>query len=159
LEESGLPLPVPSDVAILLAGSEIGRGQLNPLAAFLAAELAAVVGGSVLYTIARRGGRPLLHRFSRLVRIKPEHLDRAEAAVQRDGLRAVMVGRWIPGMRILTVIAAGSLGVPYRSFLIALTISSAVYLGVLFTLGAVFGPTLLDHLKLPQVTWGLPRTP
>src|SRR5215831_11796243 len=94
LEESGLPLPLPSDVAVLLAGSQIGRGRVNPIPAFLAAELAAVVGGSILYTIARRGGRPLLRRFSRLVRIKPEHLDRAEAAVQRDGLRAVMVGRW-----------------------------------------------------------------
>src|SRR5437870_3864713 len=55
LEESGLPLPVPSDVAVLLAGSQIGQGRVNPIPAYLAAELAAVVGGSILYTIARRG--------------------------------------------------------------------------------------------------------
>lgn len=155
LEESGLLLPVPSDFAVVLAGSQVGQGRLNPLLAFLLALGAAVLGASVLYAIARRGGRPLLRRFSGLLRLRPEHMARAEASVQRNAVKTIVIGRWVPGMRILTVLVAGSLAVPFRPFIVALTLSSAVYLGVLFALGAIAGPTVLDRLRVPQITWSL----
>lgn len=59
IEELGLPSPIPTDVMIVFASTTTG-GSMPLLALyFVALSLASAVGGSGLYTIVRRGGRPL----------------------------------------------------------------------------------------------------
>jgi membrane protein DedA with SNARE-associated domain len=144
LEESGIPMPLPGDLAAVLAGARVGQGRMHLLAAVVVIEAATLAGASVLYWLARRGGRPMLHRYGRYLHLTPERLRRAEQFLQRRGLWAVVVGRLVPGLRVATTVTAGALGVPYRTFLAGAAIGSNNL--PFFLLGWFVGPAVLDAL-------------
>jgi membrane protein DedA with SNARE-associated domain len=143
VDESGIPMPVPSDLAVLLAGHRLASGEMHLLGTLVLLEAAVLLGASVYYWLGARGGRPLLYRYGRHVRLTPERLDRVGARLRRHGALGVAVGRLIPGLRGYTVLAAGAFGVPYRQFLLGLAVSGALYLGALLYLGAWLGPGAL----------------
>lgn len=152
LEEAGLPSPVPSDVLMVIGGLRVAQGRMNLIVLLALAELATVIGASFLYWLAARGGRPLLHRYGRFLRIGPDKLDRAEAELQRRGWVAVVAGRVIPGLRIVTPLAAGAFGVPYRQFLPAVAVGGGIYLAVFVAIGYFLGPsalTLMEEIHVP----------
>ena len=152
LEELGVPIPVPGDLLMLLAGIWVAQGK-DPLWLVLAVEEAATVAGaSLLFAGSRRFGRDLVRRYGALLHLGPETLARAEAQVARHGGWAIVVARLLPGFRIVTVIAAGVLGLPYRTFLPALAFGGFLYLLVYTLLGVFVGPAVLafvERLALP----------
>jgi membrane protein DedA with SNARE-associated domain len=143
VDEAGIPMPVPSDLAVMLAGHRLASGEMHLLGTLALLEAAVLVGASVYYWLGARGGRPLLYRYGRHVRLSPERLDRIGAQLRRRGTLAVAVGRLVPGLRGYTVLAAGAFGVPYRQFRPGVAISGALYLGALLYLGAWLGPGAL----------------
>lgn len=152
IEELGLPLPIPTDVMIVFAGATAGRNPPQLLALFVALSLASAVGGSGLYVVVRRGGRPLVERFGRYVHLGPERLDRAEALLARGGWGGIAFGRAVPGLRYATAIACGLCKVPYPRFVTAHVVGSSVYVGAFLALGAIFGPAVLARIHLPAAT-------
>ncbi len=152
IEETGFPLPLPGDMAMLLAGYRSGQGKMNPIWALFLLELATVLGASVLFWLGARGGRPLLHRYGRYVRLDRAKLDRAESWIHRRQKIAIFCGRIIPGLRNVTVIAAGVFGVPYLTFLPAFSLGSFIYIAFFFSLGMFVGPQALEtvgQIRLP----------
>ena len=79
LEESGVPLPLPGDLALIWAGYRVAAGQSLFVVVLLAVELATLLGASALYWLARRGGRPLIVRYGRFLHLDEAKLRRAEA--------------------------------------------------------------------------------
>ena len=79
VEEAGVPIPVPGDVAMILVGAQARQGRFALWQAVAALEAATVAGGALLFAAARWAGRPLIARYGRLLRLTPERLDRAEA--------------------------------------------------------------------------------
>jgi len=160
IEELGLPSPIPTDLMIVFAGTTAG-GSVPLLALFFVAlTLASALGGSGLYAIVRRGGRPLVDRFGRYVHLGPEQLARAEALLARGGWWSIALGRAIPGVRYATVIACGLLKVSFPRYVTAHIVGSSVYIAVFLALGAVFGPAILERIHLPvhalRLLWLLP---
>jgi membrane protein DedA with SNARE-associated domain len=152
LEESGIPLPLPGDVAIILAGVRVQQGQMSLGIAVLLLESATLIGSSILYWLARRGGRPVLYRYGKLLHLAPERLAAAERFLRRYGWLAIVVGRLVPGLRILISLVAGVFAVPYPVFLPALALGASVYLLVLFGLGYVVGPEVLRFVHGPGLS-------
>jgi membrane protein DedA with SNARE-associated domain len=152
VDEAGIPMPVPSDLAVMLAGHRLASGEMHLLGTLALLETALLVGASVYYWLGARGGRPLLYRYGRHVRLSPERLDRVGERLRRHGALAVAVGRLVPGLRGYTVLAAGAFGVPYRQFLLGLAISGALYLGALLWLGAWLGPGALGIVGALRVS-------
>ena len=160
IEELGVPSPIPTDVMIVFAGTTSG-GSVSQLALyFVALTLASAIGGSGLYAIVRRGGRPLVDRFGRYVHLGPERLARAEALLMRGGWGTIALGRAIPGVRYATVIACGLLKVPFPRYLAGHVAGSSAYVAAFLALGATFGPAILDRVHLPahgaRLLWLLP---
>src|SRR3712207_4588641 len=160
IEEVGIPLPIPSDFLVILAGSTADRSLPRLVMFFGALTMASGVGASGLYAIVRRGGRPLVERFGRYVHFGPEQQARAEALLSRSGWGGIAVGRATPGLRYATVIACGLLKVPYPRFVTATLAGSSVYIVAFLALGTMFGPAVLDRLHLPvlavRLLWVLP---
>jgi membrane protein DedA with SNARE-associated domain len=127
---------------------------------FVALTLASAVGGSGLYFIVRRGGRPLVDRFGRYVHLGPEQLARAESLLARGGWGSIALGRAIPGVRYATVVTCGLLKVPFPRYVTAHIAGSSVYIAIFLALGAIFGPSILDRIHLPahalRLLWLLP---
>jgi membrane-associated protein len=105
----GIVLPTLS--ALLLMGFLAERGTLHLGIALPVAVRAAVLGDQLAYLEGRRLRRSRLAR-----RIGQDRWDRAEAAVARYGVPAVIAGRCLAGVRTLVPRVAGSAAMPYRRF-------------------------------------------
>ncbi len=149
LEELGVPLLVPGDVFILWVGYQASRGHVAAPLALGAIVLGAVLGGSLLFLITRRFGAPFLMRYGRYLHIHPADLQAAERGFHRWGLWAVLLGRHIPGMRVVLSAIAGLLRFEFRLFVLAVAISSAAWAVMFLWLGVHFGKQLRPLMHLP----------
>lgn len=140
LEEAGLPLPLPGDLLLLYVGSLVTKGALSFGVAIGVVVTATLLGTSILYSLARRGGRPLLARYGRLLRINNERLARAERWLGRRVLIRLVGLRLVPGLRVYSTMAAGVLMVPRRHTTLSFAISGAIWACVWIGLGALLGP-------------------
>jgi len=140
IEEAGVPLPLPGDTLIVLIGVRSRGGQANAALAILLVAVAATLGSSALYWLARRGGRPALARYGRFLHLHPERVDRMEARFRRWGIWAIILGRLIPGLRTPTSVMAGLFAVPYRIFAPCTALSALLWALFYFYLGALFEP-------------------
>ncbi len=155
LEESGVPIPVPGDFLMLALGVRAREGLIVLWQVVAAMEAGTVVGSSLLYLLARRGGRGVVERYGPFIGIGPEKLDRAEKQLQRHGAPAVVLGRLLPGLRIVTAIACGIFLVPYRVFLPAMSLGSLIYIVGYTLLGYFAGPSVLGLFEALHLPLGL----
>lgn len=143
VEESGIPLPAPGDVFVMYVGVHIPHTFWAWLIAWLGLILAVVLGATNLFLLSRRFGRRLVHsQFADYVHLTPERLEKAERWFQKYGVLAIIFGRHIPGFRVPITVMAGTLGVPYKVFAPSVAVSTAIWAGVMLTLGMTVGPRL-----------------
>jgi membrane protein DedA with SNARE-associated domain len=138
-EELGIPLPAPGDVAIAWGGYLTTTGAIPLYQAYIAVVAGAVTGSLLLFTLSRHYGHPFLVRFGRYIGLDQERLDRAERAFRRWGPWAIIVGRHIPGMRIVLSSFAGAFEVPYRIFVPCVFISSTIWAAIFLEVGRHLG--------------------
>jgi membrane-associated protein len=158
LEELGVPLPAPGDVAIAYGGYLTTTGAVPYPMAYLAVVAGAVLGSTCNMTLSRRYGRPFLLRYGRYVGITPERMARAERIFGRWGPWAIIIGRHIPGMRIVLSALSGILEVPYKVFIPCVLISASIWAAIFLELGRRLGPRVRElFLLLPVqlVPWVL----
>lgn len=147
-EESGVPMPIPADLAMAVAGYRIAQGHMSILEAFLIGQSATLIGSSVLYWVGRRGGRALLFRYGKLLHLDAHRIARLERLVIRLGPLAVIIGRQIPGLRLAAPLASGVFRISYWLFVPAMIVGSTVYIAIFIGLGMWGGPALLRVLRL-----------
>ena len=155
LEESGLPIPVPGDFLMLALGARAREGGIVLWQVIAAMEAGTILGSSLLYLLARRGGRGVVERYGPFIGIGPAQLDRAERHLQRHGVIAVVLGRLLPGLRVVTAIACGIFRVPYRVFLPAMSLGSLIYIVGYTMLGYFAGPAVLGVFEALHLPLGL----
>jgi membrane-associated protein len=155
VEESGVPIPVPGDFLMLTLGVRARDGAIVLWQVIVAMEAGTVLGSSLLYLLARRAGRGLVERYGRYIGIGPAQLDRAEAQLKRRGAIAVVLGRLLPGLRVVTAVACGVFRVPYRVFLPAMSLGGLVYIIGYTMLGYFAGPAVLGLVEALHLPVGL----
>ena len=137
--EAGIPIPVPADLVELAVGARVGAGDLPLWAAVLAFEAVSVIGTTALFLAARGPGHALIARAGHRIGLTPARVGRAGALIERRGQVALAVGRATPGLRTLTVVAAGGSGLSARRALPALIAGSTVFLQLHLFLGYFLG--------------------
>ena len=138
-------IPAPGETAIIAGSAYAGRGHLNVFVVAGVAFLAAAIGDSLGYLIGRRGGRPLVHRFGRYVRLTPERLDKVEAFMARQGSKIVVVARFVEGLRQFNGVVAGMSRMPFTRFLLWNVIGAAMWVGCWSAVG-YFAGNHLDEI-------------
>jgi membrane protein DedA with SNARE-associated domain len=137
--EAGVPIPIPSDLVMLAVGARVGAGDIPLWAAVLAFEAVSVVGTTVLFLAARGPGHALLTRLGPRLGLTAGRVGRATSLIERRGQPVLAVGRATPGLRTLTVVAAGGSGLSARRALPALIAGSSVFLQLHLFLGYFLG--------------------
>jgi membrane protein DedA with SNARE-associated domain len=165
LEEAGIPIPIPGDTLVVLAGEQNRHLSLHAFAVIGVTSLAVVIGSSLLFAVTRLGGRPLLERYGKFIHLRPERLARMERGFQRHGLLYLIVGRLIPGLRIVTTVVAGLSNMPYRHFVLSVSIAAVIWSSGWYFLGTALGrelpfllsitADLLDHIPKAVLIFGL----
>jgi membrane protein DedA with SNARE-associated domain len=133
----------PSEVILGFAGWMLLAAHRAPLAMIflggLYATLGSVLGASLTYWVARLGGRPVVYRVARWVRIDAKHIENVEEKFRRWGTGFVLFGRVVPGARTLVSIPAGLAKMSYPVFLLATTAGAYVWCTLLIALGFWLG--------------------
>lgn len=147
---STLVLPLPEELALMGAGWWAHLGALPLWAAWVSASAANVIGDTVSYLIGRYFLDRLLRTRIGKRLVSPELRDWGEEMVQRNGFRAILLGRFLVALRGPVYFAIGASKYPFGRFEI---INSAVALvegGILVYLGYLFGRSLkVSH----EVRW------
>lgn len=138
-EELGIPLPAPGDVAITFGGYLTTTGAMPFALAFVSVVLGATLGSCCLYGLSRRFGHPFLVRFGPYVGLTEERLRRAEQAFRRWGPWTIIIGRHVPGMRIVISAFAGVFEFPLRIFVVCVLVSSSAWALIFLELGRALG--------------------
>jgi membrane protein DedA with SNARE-associated domain len=140
LEESGLPMPVPSEVSVGYLGQRLGTSPLALFATWLGLTALIVLGSTNLFLASRRFGQRLIAgRIGTALHLTPSRAVRAQSWLARWGPLAIGVARYVPGLRWAMAVACGSLGVSYRTFLLSTAVSAAIWAGAMLTLGVTMG--------------------
>jgi membrane protein DedA with SNARE-associated domain len=144
----------PSEIILGLAGwMLIADNQAHPsmiLVGGLYSAVASVMGASITYWVARKGGRPVVDKFAQWVRVNPGHITNAENQFQRWGSGLVLVGRMMPGIRTLISIPAGLAKMPFASFLVSTFVGAFAWCTLLIGAGYLLGhewPLISGYLK------------
>ena len=136
VEEAGIPIPIPGDTLVMLAGGQAHKTLGYDVAIIGLSSLAVFLGSSILYVVSRRGGRALLAKYGKFMRLHPTRLERVEGWFQRRGRAAIIFGRLIPGLRIPTTIMAGLTNISYRVYAPTAAIAAVIWSLFYFFVGA-----------------------
>jgi membrane protein DedA with SNARE-associated domain len=131
--------PIPSEFILPFAGFLVGRGELGFLPALVASTAGSLSGALVLYALGRWGGRNLILRYGRFLRVKEADLDRAEGWFDKYDQWVVLFGRMVPGVRSVVSIPAGMLRTPFLQFVLLTTAGSAAWNALLLGAGWYLG--------------------
>jgi membrane protein DedA with SNARE-associated domain len=144
--EAGVPIPIPADLVMLAVGVRVGAGDIPLWVAVLAFEAISVLGTIALFAAARGPAHALLARFGPRLGLTQARLARTTALIERRGRPVLAVGRATPGLRTLTVIAAGGSGMSWRTALPALILGSSLFLQLHLFLGYFLGSAAIRVL-------------
>ena len=109
-------LPVPDETILTLAGYLVLKGRLEFLPAYISALLGSATGITVSYLIGRSGGVRLVSRYGKHLHLTGERLNSVNAWFTRVGKWALTIGYFVPGVRHLTALTAGTSKVRYPVF-------------------------------------------
>jgi membrane protein DedA with SNARE-associated domain len=150
IEECGVPLPVNGDIILAYTGYRLSLNPSGPgiWQAFIAAQIAALAGATVLFFISRRWGQAIITKIGKFIFLKEEHIKKAERLFARWGIIGIIVGRHIPGFRIPVTIFAATAGVKYSVFLFSTFISTSIWILFYLIIGRRIGASF--HTQIQQ---------
>lgn len=130
--------PVPSEAVMPFVGFLVADGRMDPGLAIMATSLGSIVGSLLSYALGYYGGRPLVLKLGRYLFLNPEDLNRAEIFFhKRQGTVTVFIGRFIPVIRHLISIPAGTGRMPLQPFVLSTLAGATLWNSFLLWLGMV----------------------
>ena len=139
LESVGAPLP--GETGMIAASLLAAQQKLSITSVFAAALTGAILGDLTGYLIGRFGGSALLRTYGPYVKLTSQRLSTIEAQFQRTGPWIVIIARFVPGLRQVNGLVAGSLAMPWHQFLGAQVIGAVLWCSLY-----CFGPYLFGEL-------------
>lgn len=146
-EEAGVPLPVPGDVFIAALGAAGRAHQSSFVVTALIVLVASLSGSAVLYHVSYRVGQPMLFKIGRRFGFDADRAARVERWLARRGVLTIVVGRLIPGLRIVVTVAAGGLRMRLPVFLLGTGIASLLWASIYYWAGFALGAGVSTALQ------------
>ncbi len=132
-------LPIPDETLLAFAGFLVFKRELHPIPTFFAAFLGSACGITISYILGRSLGLLVLHRFAHVFHITSERVDRVHEWFSRVGTWGLLFGYFIPGVRHLTAIAAGTSRLRPIRFALFAYAGAAAWVATFISVGYVFG--------------------
>ena len=129
----GLPIP---DELLTVSGALVRKGEFSAGAVIVAAIAGSASGITLSYVLGRTAGSLALREW---VHVPEESLARAQTLFRRFGGWLLMFGFFIPGVRHVTAILAGSTPLDYPTFAKFAYPGAAVWSLTFLTLGYYAG--------------------
>ena len=110
-------LPIPDETLLAFSGYLIYTNQLAPMPTLVTAFLGSICGITISYLTGRCLGVYFVDTVGRRLGIGPDDMDKVNAWYVRWGKYALFIGYFVPGVRHLVAIVAGSSHLPLAIFM------------------------------------------
>ncbi len=108
---------LPGDSLLFTAGLFAASGDLNLMYLLILLFIAAVLGDNCNYWIGRKLGLGVFNwKIKGRQLVKKEYLDQTEAFFEKNGVKAIIMARFVPFVRTFAPFAAGVGKMNYRKF-------------------------------------------
>jgi membrane protein DedA with SNARE-associated domain len=129
-------LPIPDELLLVLAGALVANGELHGWPVVLASIAGCLCGITLSYVVGRAIGARALDRAARHHR---KGVDRAQSWFRRFGTWLLAFGYFIPGVRHVTAIIAGSGCLNVKTFMRFAYPGGVLWCSTFLTLGYLAG--------------------
>lgn len=141
VEEMGIPIIMPGDAILGYVGYKLSlshnASEFWP--AFIVAQVSILGGATILFFLSRRWGQLILTKLAQFVFISEKQVARAERLFAKQSVLAIIVGRHIPGLRIIVTVLAGTSGVKYLTFAASTFVSATAWILIFISIGKKLG--------------------
>lgn len=136
--------PIPSELILTFGGFATTISHLKLEGVVLSATLGSVLGAIILYWIGRmlspeRLASLINSRLGKRLKLKQKHITMSQSWFNKHGYKTVFFCRFIPILRSLISIPAGSQRMNFSAFLMLTAIGTAIWNFVLVYLGQLAG--------------------
>jgi len=132
-------LPIPDETLLTFSGYLVFKNELALIPTIATAFLGSICGITGSYVIGRSVEDYFIHTVGRILRIRAEDLDQVKSWYLRWGKYALIFGYFVPGVRHLVALVAGSSKLPLVIFMpfayLGGLIWSSTFLGLGYGLG------------------------
>jgi len=140
-------LPIPSEAVMPFAGVLVRDGTFSWAPAILAASAGSLAGSWLGYGIGAWGGDHVLRRHGKYVLVREHHLDAAHRWFARRGAAAILACRFVPVVRHVISIPAGTARMRAVPFTLATLAGSTAWNTLLLWVGYRYGKAAMDAAK------------
>ncbi|MET0895298.1 MAG: DedA family protein [Acidimicrobiia bacterium] len=134
--------PIPSEIILPFAGFSANRGDLNVVAAWVAATIGSLIGAWILYGVGALIGYDRIRTLAGkrwFILFGASDLDRGERFFEKYGGWIVFFGRFIPLVRSIVSVPAGVERMPLLKFSLLTMAGSAIWNAVFIAAGYELG--------------------
>ncbi|MGH9360194.1 MAG: DedA family protein [Terriglobia bacterium] len=125
VENAGIPLP--GETTLFFASFLARRGDLQLTWAILAGIAGAVLGEFIGFLVGRAGGRAFVERHRRKLLISSRRYEMAQSVFLNNAGWAILLARFVGGLREIVGLLAGVFAMPLRRFLFFNVVSAAIW--------------------------------
>ena len=150
----GVPLPI--TLLLIVAGSMISQGAMNPWRTIAAAGAGSILGDQAGYAIGRWGGPAAEAKLGGLFGVRAS-LQAMEAKVRAWGGPGVYITRWLlSALGPWVNLASGTAGYPWHRFLFWDILGEITGAAVYISLGRFFSDRVMAlYAVLGDLTWAI----
>lgn len=141
----GFGLPLPEDVVLITGGYLAYSGYMDIRIFTVLAMVGVLLGDSSMFMIGKKTGASILsHRFlSRF--IKPFHIRKARAFIEKYHDRIFFIARFLPGFRSAIFFTGGALKTKFMKFFLYDGMAALISVPAL-VLGSYYGGEYIDQV-------------
>jgi membrane protein DedA with SNARE-associated domain len=143
--------PVPSEAVMPFAGFLIAEGKLTFAWVIFISTIGSIVGSLVSYFMGAWGGRPFIDKFGRYLLLDRKDLEFTERFFKKHGSVTIFVSRFIPVVRHLISIPAGTGRMPLLPFAIYTVMGAALWNAFLTVVGYYLRQKWSEVMKYSHV--------
>lgn len=122
-----------------IAGFLVSTHVLNIWVVFLIIIGGDAIGDTLHYCLGRFGGEKFFRHFGKYIGVTPEDVIKKKAEFLHKARRTVLMGKFVHGVGIALLCAAGMAEVPYLKFLRFALVGALIQSTILVTAGYFFG--------------------
>jgi len=143
--------PIPSEAVMPFAGFLIVQNRFTFAGVIIASTLGSIVGSLASYFIGRYGGKPFVDRYGKYFLLSRRDLEATERFFNRHGSLTIFISRFIPVVRHLISIPAGSGRMPLGRFSVYTILGAGMWNTILTVAGYYLRQNWDDIMKYSHI--------
>lgn len=133
---SGLFIPIPEEIVLLITGYLVKSGVIHATPAIIVAIIAFAIGDNILYELTIRNNKHVSKLVHEVLSLK--FIQNRRDMLEKHIGGMVFVSRFVPFLRFIAPVFAGYVKTPRKTFMIFNTLAIAIYAPFFIWVGYFF---------------------